>query len=239
MRRHGYTLLLAFCLGTWGFRPSFVGFRPRCSRLGRVLCRASSDADDAAIFKAKEAVGEMLEQLAESMEGEPGQLRAQALRLRWDALCSGKEEDPWGQLQDAREGVLEANQAFYACFNSRDLDAMSDLWASSVSKWGPLLFFNDKEDACGITCVCTHPDSSRVVGRSDILTSWFRIFSSTTLPTVTTSSEEVLLTSSNMAVVVCTEETSNGGLHEATNTFARSRSGRWYMVGHQAGPVMK
>lgn len=116
---------------------------------------------------------------------------------------------------------------------------MSDLWASSVSKWGPLLFFNDKEDASGITCVCTHPDSSRMVGRSDILTSWFRIFSSTTLPTVTTSSEEVLLTSSDMAVVVCKEETSNGGLHEATNTFARSRSGRWYMVGHQAGPVMK
>ena len=41
-------------------------------------------------------------------------------------------------LPDAAGAALKANQAFYAAFNQRDLEAMSRLWACDVNQWGPL-----------------------------------------------------------------------------------------------------
>ena len=48
---------------------------------------------------------------------------------------------------------------------------MSKLWASEVTKWGPLLFFQDRDRTFKMTCTCTHPDSSRLQGRPEIMTS--------------------------------------------------------------------
>ena len=48
---------------------------------------------------------------------------------------------------------------------------MSKLWASEVTKWGPLLFFQDRDQTFKMTCTCTHPDSSRLQGRPAIMTS--------------------------------------------------------------------
>ncbi|CAJ1425093.1 unnamed protein product [Effrenium voratum] len=162
---------------------------------------------------------------------------AAATRDRWQALLDG--QDPAGRLATAVDCALAANQAFYEAFNGKDLEKMSSLWGCNVNQWGPLLFFQNQDESFKMMCTCTHPDSSRLEGRNDILTSFNRIFLSPTLPTITISQEEVLVTSEDMAVVVCKEETSNGGLHEATNTFARSSSGSWFIIGHQAGPVMK
>ncbi|CAK9115773.1 unnamed protein product [Durusdinium trenchii] len=213
--------------GRYLWFPAFAGASAK-QRQCRAVMLAS---DEEALAETRATIG---------MEGDVGRLRAQALNLKWQALV-GEEADevsPATKLQKTAEAVLQANQAFYAAFNSKDLDAMSKLWACEVTKWGPLLVFQDADESFKMMCSCTHPHNRRVQGRPEIVTSWNRIFSSSTLPTLQITDERVLVTSGDMAIVVCKEETSNGGLHEATNTFARSRGGDWYIVGHQAGPVM-
>eukprot|EP00931_Biecheleriopsis_adriatica_P104829 TRINITY_DN79447_c0_g1_i1.p1 TRINITY_DN79447_c0_g1~~TRINITY_DN79447_c0_g1_i1.p1 ORF type:complete len:282 (-),score=47.50 TRINITY_DN79447_c0_g1_i1:141-932(-) len=183
----------------------------------------------------KGAIRKLLRDFEDGLQDDSARLRAQALRTQWEALA--EVEDPVALLEDAQQAVLRANSAFYNAFNSRDIEAMGTLWASDVTKFGPLLFCQDKEDFEGRLCVCTHPNAERLEGRSQIINNWNDLFVSGNLPQLTISEEDVLLTSEDMAVIVCREETSFGGVHHATNTFARSQSGSWHMIGHQAGPV--
>lgn len=62
-------------------------------------------------------------------------------------------------------------QAFYRAFNTKDLEGMSKLWASEVTKWGPLLFFQDRDESFKMACTCTHPNGARLQGRVEIMTS--------------------------------------------------------------------
>ncbi|CAL1141305.1 unnamed protein product [Cladocopium goreaui] len=179
---------------------------------------------------------ELLPQLP-TFTGRTSTEQLRQLRLAQHAERDKDSGTPATKLRNTASAALKANQAFYEAFNKRDLEAMSKLWASEVTKWGPLLFFQDRDRTFKMTCTCTHPDSSRLQGRPEIMTSWNRIFSSSTLPSIQISKEQVLVTCEDMAVVVCQEETSDGGTHEATNTFARGEGGIWYIIGHQAGPV--
>lgn len=48
---------------------------------------------------------------------------------------------------------------------------MSKLWACEVTKWGPLLVFQDADESFKMMCSCTHPHNRRVQGRPEIVTS--------------------------------------------------------------------
>ena len=56
------------------------------------------------------------------------------------------------------DSLLEANAAFYAAFEQRDLDAMSDVWAH------------------GDDVVCTHPGWTTLRGWAAVGASWFALF---------------------------------------------------------------
>src|SRR4051794_28807360 len=61
-------------------------------------------------------------------------------------------------LTDAERAVLAANRAFYAAFEARDLDAMSDLWEHS-----------DR-------AACVHPGWTLLRGWAAVGASWMALF---------------------------------------------------------------
>lgn len=184
-----------------------------------------------------QAVGKLLADLEKCMDSEAGRSRAQALLFRWrvvtgettgevDADWNAKAEDMPGD--EAEQGMpdvcaaLAANSAFYEAFNAKDIEAMSQVWASG-----------------DVSCECVHPERPRLRGREEVLASWGRVLSAKTFPSATVSSQQVLLAIDGGAVVICTEETDDGGCLEATNTFRRCREdGGWRCVGHHVGPVV-
>ena len=56
--------------------------------------------------------------------------------------------------------VLSANEAFYAAFARRDVEAMESLWSSRID------------------LACVHPGWDALVGRREVLQSWRAILSS-------------------------------------------------------------
>ncbi|HIK45325.1 MAG TPA: nuclear transport factor 2 family protein, partial [Leptolyngbyaceae cyanobacterium M65_K2018_010] len=60
-----------------------------------------------------------------------------------------------------RELVLAANQAFYRCFEKKDLEAMEAVWSK------------------GMGCLCIHPGRGALKGWQEIRHSWEQIFKNT------------------------------------------------------------
>jgi ketosteroid isomerase-like protein len=120
------------------------------------------------------------------------------------------------------EAVREANRTFYAAFEARDLDAMSDLWA------------HDAE----VTCV--HPGWVTLRGWGQVAASWAALFDGPQRLQFIVTDEEVVV-AGDVAWVTCDENLlgDEGGATVAVlNLFARDPEGRWRMLAHHGSPVM-
>ena len=112
--------------------------------------------------------------------------------------------------------VLFANDAFYAAFQSRDLEAMDGLWASAAP------------------VACIHPGWPALSGREDVMDSWRSILNGDSPPDIRCRNAEAFVHGES-AFVICYELV-GGGVLVASNLFVREE-GQWRMVHHQAGPV--
>ncbi len=110
--------------------------------------------------------------------------------------------------------VLFANDAFYAAFAGRDLDAMEKVWSQHEA----------------ITCI--HPGWTALAGREPVLASWRAILSNPRSPHVRVSRAAATVMG-EFAYVVCYEHLSEAVL-AATNIFVRENDW-WRLVHHQAG----
>ena len=119
------------------------------------------------------------------------------------------------------DAVLEANGRFYAAFEARDLDAMSDLWAHD-------------DDT-----VCVHPGWSPLRGWSAIGASWAALFDGPQQLQFIVTDEQVVV-NGDSAWVSCDENlltTGASGVVAALNMFRRDGD-EWRMVVHHGAPVM-
>jgi ketosteroid isomerase-like protein len=117
--------------------------------------------------------------------------------------------------------VLAANEAFYAAFEARDLDAMSDLWERS-----------DR-------ALCTHPGWPTLHGWGAIASSFMALFQSgQSLQFILTECRTEV--AGDMAWVSVDENLlgdQGGSTVAALNLFACSAGGSWRLVGHHGSPV--
>lgn len=120
------------------------------------------------------------------------------------------------RLNEAAEGVLAANEAFYSAFGGRDLEAMEELWATTAP------------------VACIHPGRHALRGRDLVIASWRSILGSGDTPPVVSSNASVHVLGET-AFVICEEHLGHAILI-ATNVFIRERN-RWKLVHHQSAPV--
>ncbi|MDH5750539.1 MAG: nuclear transport factor 2 family protein, partial [Rhodospirillales bacterium] len=111
--------------------------------------------------------------------------------------------------------ALFANEAFYAAFASRDLEAMAVLWAEEAP----------------VTCI--HPGWKALFGRPEVLESWSSILANPDSPDVEFHGARATLYGA-IAIVTCIEQVENTFL-AATNIFLREK-GDWKLIHHQSGP---
>jgi ketosteroid isomerase-like protein len=121
--------------------------------------------------------------------------------------------------------VLEANQRFYAAFQSLDVAKMAGVWLQE--DW----------------VQCVHPGWDLLVGWDEVKESWRRIFSNTRRIQVAVSSVRAHV-EGDAAWVACTEHITSAfaqsfdeSMLQATNMFVR-REGAWLLVGHHASPLL-
>ena len=128
-----------------------------------------------------------------------------------------------------RMDVDRANAAYYAAFESGDLDAMRDLWL-------------DDE-----TTVCVHPGSDPVRGTGPVGRSWALVMAHTPYIQFILTDVDVALRG-DVASVTCTEnvltadestgaDAFGGARAVATNVFVRTADG-WRLWIHHASPVL-
>ncbi len=115
----------------------------------------------------------------------------------------------------------QAEAAFYAAFETRDLDAMMTLWC----------------DDPGVSCV--HPGGERHLGPAEVRDSWRRIFAGSGRLRFRVA-EVVAATGDDVAVRSVIEHISVPGVQGttpviATNVFRRTGEG-WRMWMHHASP---
>lgn len=110
--------------------------------------------------------------------------------------------------------VLFANEAFYAAFTGRDLEAMDNVWS-------------ERE-----TITCIHPGWPALLGREAVMESWRAILTNPQSPQVNVTGATATVLG-EVAYVVCYEHLSEAVLI-ATNIFVRE-DGWWRLVHHQAG----
>ncbi len=126
----------------------------------------------------------------------------------------------------AEPAVLEANLAFYRAFQTKDMEAMSEIWSK------------------GINTLCIHPGRKLLKGWEEIRPSWQQIFKVTS-----TLEIELQITASdsqgNFAYIVLIEkvtQTSSGrknqSLSSATNLF-ENMGGKWYLIHHHGSPILR
>ena len=131
--------------------------------------------------------------------------------------------DPTGSTE-----VLAANAAFYAAFETGDLDAMHDVWVSD----GP---------------ICVHPGWTPVVGNAAVRRSWAVVMANTPYIQFFLTDVDVTVLD-EVASVTCTENVLAagegtpaaafaGGKSVATNVFRRTSTG-WRLWIHHASPVL-
>jgi ketosteroid isomerase-like protein len=136
------------------------------------------------------------------------------------------------RMADDEEQVRDRNAAFYAAFEARDLDAMSELWEHS-----------DR-------VTVTHPGWPTLRGWARVGGSWDAIFANTPYIQFVLT-EEVVSVAGDVAWVTLDEnilqshptapsEPGEGELSgasvAATNLFVRTDDG-WHMVVHHGSPV--
>ena len=116
----------------------------------------------------------------------------------------------------------EAERAFYASFEARDIDAMMRVWA-------------DRDDV-----VCVHPMGDRLTGRRDIEMSWRQIFGGDGELTFDIA-DPVYVTGTDISVHFVYEDIRFGpGPTDrsrvlATNTYVRGADG-WRLLSHHGSP---
>jgi ketosteroid isomerase-like protein len=110
--------------------------------------------------------------------------------------------------------VLFANEAFYAAFSGRDLEAMEQVWS--------------RRD----TVTCIHPGWTALSGREAVMRSWRAILTNPQSPRVRISGAAASV-QGDVAYVVCYEHLSEAVL-VATNIFVREDNW-WRLIHHQAG----
>ncbi len=122
--------------------------------------------------------------------------------------------------KSAIKAVLEANQAFYAAHEQRDLAAMASVWEQSA------------------TVACIHPGWPIVRGWPAVQETWRRIFSGP-------GRSQFILTNVMGSVRGVTAwvtldenlmDRSNTGTIAATNVFVRTQHG-WKLTLHHGSPV--
>ncbi len=126
-----------------------------------------------------------------------------------------------GETNNDVEAVRQANAAFYAAFEERDLDAMSRLWEHT-----------DR-------VVCTHPGWASLRGWARVSASFFALFqNSQRLQFILTN--EVAVAVGDLAWVSIDEnilDVDGATTVAALNLFVRHADGRWRMVAHHGSPV--
>jgi ketosteroid isomerase-like protein len=147
-------------------------------------------------------------------------------------------DDERGDDEHASDSVDEAavrmaNQAFYAAFEARDLDAMSDVW--------------EHDDRVA----CTHPGWRTLRGWGSVSGSWFALFGGPS-PLQFILTNEVVSVSGDAAWVTVDENlissgppgpggsTGIGTTVAALNLFRRHPGpdgDRWLLVAHHGSPV--
>lgn len=113
--------------------------------------------------------------------------------------------------------ILFANEAFYAAFAARDLQAMEDIWARDASP------------------TCVHPGWQPIVGRREVIDSWRDILRDNHAPQISCSEARVFRCGEG-AYVTCNEHMQRSFLI-ATNIFLRE-AGEWKLLHHQAGAAL-
>jgi ketosteroid isomerase-like protein len=119
------------------------------------------------------------------------------------------------------QAVRSANAAFYAAFEGRDLDAMSDVW--------------EHTDRVG----CVHPGWPVLRGWASVAASWFALFDGPQRLQFIVTDEQVHV-AGDVAWVTCNEnllESATTSTVAATNVFVRS-DGRWRLVHHHGSGVV-
>ena len=127
----------------------------------------------------------------------------------------------------AEDDVLEANRAFYAAFEARDIDAMAAVWE------------------CSDRATVTHPGWPTLRSWAAVAESWRRIFDSTPYIQFFLTDEDVVVAGDAAWVTLYEnilqefegrQDTLGDARVAATNVFVRV-DGRWLMVVHHGSPV--
>lgn len=120
--------------------------------------------------------------------------------------------------------LLEANEAFYAALEARDLDLLDRLWLHEG--W----------------VRCVHPGRDAIVGWPSVRRSFEQIFAHTRLLHVTPTAVDVMVFG-ELGVIACVENITLESEDEmgmtaaqATNIFRRTDGG-WRMMHHHASPA--
>ncbi|HEX6420087.1 MAG TPA: nuclear transport factor 2 family protein [Acidimicrobiales bacterium] len=118
------------------------------------------------------------------------------------------------------DAVRDANHAYYAAFEARDLDAMSDVWDHS-------------DDV-----VCTHPGWKTLHGWGAVAGSWYALFGGPQHLQFILTDERVRVAGDVAWVTVDENLISDriGATVAAVNLFRRV-DGRWRMILHHGSPV--
>lgn len=127
-----------------------------------------------------------------------------------------------GSDDPARDAVLAANAAFYAAFEARDLDAMSDVW----------------EHSDRVSCV--HPGWARLEGWAAVAASWYALFDGPQRLQFIVTGERAHV-AGDTAWVTCDENLIDGGATQsvaAANVFVRAEGG-WQLVHHHGSPIVQ
>jgi ketosteroid isomerase-like protein len=120
-----------------------------------------------------------------------------------------------GGLEDEdRDGVVEANRAFYRAFVRRDIAALEELWASATP------------------VACLHPGQAPLFDRAAIMASWQAIFRNASTPAEIRIVEDSVVVRGRMAIMVCREVLPRAHL-VATNMFVREGDA-WKIALHQS-----
>ncbi|MDA0229648.1 MAG: nuclear transport factor 2 family protein [Proteobacteria bacterium] len=113
------------------------------------------------------------------------------------------------------QAVLQANQAFYTAFATRDLAAMEQIWAHEA------------------TICCIHPGWAPLVGRAPVIESWAAILSDPGAPEISCGDASAILHHQS-ALVMCHEYLPQG--HLLASNFFVLENNAWHLVHHHAGP---
>lgn len=119
------------------------------------------------------------------------------------------------------DAVRAANAAFYAAFESRDMDQMSEVW----------------EHSDRVSCV--HPGWGVLRGWGPVAASWFALFTGPQHLQFILTNESVVVDGSTAWVIVdenLLDGDDIGGTVSSINVFVRADGG-WKLVAHHGSPV--